>query len=425
MCDTRHVAAFAALLGSMLIAVAPAAAESLRSVTVGPSEVDRLYEEILVEGTDVYLEKGTYKITQLLPLAANVRLIGVNTYIDADGDGVWDPRPQTAAAFADPLNETIIDCDGLPQGATAIMCASGNEVRGLTVRSLTALPGPRPHLIGATSDGSAVRGGGLNYAVRDVICDGGQLGISNAHNGSVFADFDSTVEIERCVTRNARGGGIFFANAFASGARWNGLVRHNRSYANNLGLALNSAGLESDHGEVAVVSSGNIFEGNVFAGVLIQGAWSPGGTGNPSENRTHWSSHGDAFWNNNSPAFFGGGIFVTGASPGTNNHVRLNVIGGRFVKRDAQGNPDGPQNQFQGARRDVWLVGGTGPLASGNRVVALARDSSSDGADGAFMATSGVNVSNEVTVIGSDVAFTHANDDVDLPPGGFFGGGDE
>jgi hypothetical protein len=71
---------------------------------------------------------------------------------------------------------------------------------------------------------------------------------------------------------------------------------------------------------------------------------------------------------------------------------------------------------------DLRIFGGFGVGAdpgSGNTVEILIRQAMSDGADGAFFINAVdclPEALNRVAVIGSPVAFAHANDGVDIPP---------
>ncbi|HJY82409.1 MAG TPA: hypothetical protein VKK81_15180 [Candidatus Binatia bacterium] len=139
-----------------------------------------------------------------------------------------------------------------------------------------------------------------------------------------------------------------------------------------------------------------------------------------NSDRLRFTSVGDAIWNNvGSGGVFAIGGFRRNSSAGTssNNDVRLQFLGTRFVKGE------GPENRSGASRRDLTIFGGLGGggvvPGSGNTVEILVRDAASDGADRAFFINAAdclAGAPNTVTVIGSPMAFAHANDGVDSPP---------
>ena len=104
-------------------------------VVLNVSNVEGLYAAVnnpVNAGAIVVLASGTYTLTAKdaknqprpnggrLVLQSGMALVGQNTYVDFDGDGVWDPRddnhdgfPDTDTVrgliFAEPASEAIID----------------------------------------------------------------------------------------------------------------------------------------------------------------------------------------------------------------------------------------------------------------------------------------------------------------------------
>src|SRR5262245_53821872 len=378
-------------------------------------------------GVRVELAPGTYVLDPTQPnggrlfLQDGMDLVGQNSYVDLDGDGVWDPRsPSTPAVFADPATETIIDGSTivppsiLLNNNAVILIGHDNQVERLTVRNYAGLA-----LIAATLEPTK---GGLQAEVVDCILENSQRGVSLGNLGAAVSGLHSRFTLERNIMRQHSFGGAFILNfASAMDARVDALVRHNRFYNNNAGLVVTS-GAAADNGEAKVVSQGNIAEQNRLGFSLVGGNDSllvglPQGSNGA---RLHFTSVGDAIWNN----VGSGGVLAAGgvrrnsaAGTSSNNDVQLKFVGTRFVKGE------GPEHRAGASRRDLTLFGGFGGggvvPGSGNAVEILVRHAISDGAVGAFFVNAAdclPGAPNTVTVIGSPMAFAQANDGVDSPP---------
>jgi hypothetical protein len=379
------------------------------------------------EGMTIVLAPGVYFLERELELQPNMQLVGANRYQDNDGDGVWDARDAAGTVFAEPASETVLDasrvspgfmqlydCQGAMHASSLrpplVRMTAGNVVRSLTVR------GAKGPAIAPTIDAGHVQGDGVDFQVTDTIFVDNFIGVGAIHNDCTFAGAHSHATVERNVFLNSGGVGIFFNNVLAPGARWRGVVRNNRSTgAVSAAMSLNAGGSACDDAEISVQSAGNVFERNGL-GVLVQGgrdfsSAAPDLSDGGSANRVEWTSHGDAIWNN----VRRGGILANGstgsnlAEASNDNYVRLTLLETRFVR---PGSLPAEANRFGAGRRDVTLSG-SGTVGTGNEVRVLLRRASSDAAVGSFVITPTPN--NAVSVIGSNVAFVRANDDVWLP----------
>ncbi|MGE4092252.1 MAG: hypothetical protein AB7G75_15555 [Candidatus Binatia bacterium] len=405
---------------------APAFAKGQPVVSV--STVAELYAAVnnsANKGMRVELAPGTYVLDPTKPnggrlfLQGGMNLMGRNSYVDLDGDGVWDPRdPSSPDVFADPATETILDASNITTASTVgedavIFIGHRNRVERVTVKNYGGST-----LIGTTLDPAQ---GGLQAEVIDCIVENSQRGVTLGHFGEALAGLNSRFTLERNIVRQHSVVGAFIFNLIsAMDARVHALLHHNRFYNNSIGLSVIS-GDAADNAEVEVVSQGNIAEQNQLGFYLIGGqdalpiGLPQGGNGG----RLRFTSVADAIWNNVGV----GGVFAAGAvrrgslaEPSNDNEVRLQFLGTRFVKGE------GSENRFGTSRMDLRVVGGFGGGAdpgSGNAVEILIRQAMSDGTEGAFFINAGdclPEAPNKVTVIGSPVAFAHANDGVDIPP---------
>lgn len=433
---TMFVSAFLiALTALMLPAPAPA-----RGV-VAVSTVEDLYAAVnnpANEGAVIDVAPGTYVLTPTdlsgnprpnlgsLVLPSGAVLRGHNEYVDFDGDGIWDPRdPGQPEVYADPVTETILDASnlaGLTGQMNVISLGLNNQVDRLTVRNNLKAGA----LIGVTIKPST---GGLQGVVSNCIAQGGQRGIRATHDGGAFSRLTSRAVFEGNISRhNSRGVGfgIQIQNASVTNATWQVSVRNNRSYGNkNFGLFV--VAVSSNNAQESVISMNNVYEQN-SAGVVLhagrdaasQGGFLEGSNGN----QLRLVSVGDAIWNNNanlSPVPRGGvdarAGFRTSASASTSsdNSLRLQLIGTRFV----QGS--GHENRAGTSRRDLTLYGAFGMggafPGSGNVAELLIRNSISDGAPRAFLVIdSDPPAPNEAKIIGSDQAIESANTGIVLDP---------
>ena len=382
------------------------------------------------EGIIIDLAPGTYVLMPTdssgnprpnlgsLILRPDMVLRGHNEYVDLDGDGVWDPRdPNHPEIYADPATETIIDAvklTGLIGRMNVITLGPANGVERLTVRNNTAAGA----LIGVNLKPSV---GGLQGFVRDCIVEYGQRGLRAQHPDQSFSGLDSSAVFERNISRYTSGNfsfGIQIQNTNVSNAAWTVQLRNNRVYGNRFGLFVE--GLSSNNAAEFVLSFNNVFERN-SVGVVLQGgrdAVSAGFPNGSDSGSLRFDSFGDAIWNNSGnpgPLGTGGGVDARAAwrtSPlagtSSDNHLRLQFIGARFVKGS------GTENRAGTARRDMTVFGalGTGGNfpGSGNVVQLLIRQSLSDGSPHSFLLTdSDPTAPNETEVIGSEQAMASTN----------------
>src|SRR5262245_17635335 len=143
-----------------------ASAVAQRQAVINVNGVEGLYAAVnnpANAGAIVVLASGTYTLTATDPnnqprpfrgrlvFQSGMVLVGQNTYVDFDGDGVWDPRddnkdgfpdtdPVRGLVFADPASETIIDAINLlSANIAAIRVGRDNRVEKLTVRHTNQL----------------------------------------------------------------------------------------------------------------------------------------------------------------------------------------------------------------------------------------------------------------------------------------------
>src|SRR5215468_4450780 len=150
------------LLAALALTVSAVAQEQL---VINVSNLEGLYAAVnnpANAGAIVVLASGTYTLTAKdannqsrpnggrLVLQSGMVLVGQNSYVDFDRDGVWDPRddnhdgipdtdPVRGLIFADPATETIIDAvniSGVPGAIPgAVLVGLDNRVEKLTVRN--------------------------------------------------------------------------------------------------------------------------------------------------------------------------------------------------------------------------------------------------------------------------------------------------
>lgn len=170
-----------------------ASAVAQRQVVLNVSNVEALYAAVnnpSNAGAIVVLASGTYTLTVndannqprpnggRLVLQSGMAIIGQNSYVDFDNDGIWDPRddnndgisdtdPVRGLIFADPASETIINANNLSVGPGAIRVGLDNSVEKLTVRNTNK--------INAGIDVNVLPdSGGMRAEIRDCIVEDGQ-----------------------------------------------------------------------------------------------------------------------------------------------------------------------------------------------------------------------------------------------------------
>ena len=249
----------ASLIVSLLsISTPPAVAQQQQLLFV--QNVETLYAAVnnsAYADAVVVLAPGTYTLTPKdannqsrpnggrLVLQSGMALVGQNSYVDFDGDGVWDPRddnqdgildtdPVRGLIFADPVSETIIDAGnllGMPGAIPgAIRVGLDNRVERLTVRNTNN--------INAGIDVNVLPDiGGMRAEIRDCLLENGRRGIRLdilRQNG-----IDSSAVLERNILRRNTGGfgfGVQIAIEIASNSSWDVIIRNNLLYSNRVGL---------------------------------------------------------------------------------------------------------------------------------------------------------------------------------------------
>ena len=346
------------MVSLMLAALAlTASALAQNQVVLNVSNVEDLYTAVknpANAGATLVLAPGSYTLTAKdasnqprpnggrLVLQSGMGLVGQNSYVDFDGDGVWDPRddnhdgfqdtdPVRGLIFADPATETIIDAINLSAGGAAIRVGLDNRVEKLTVRNTNRLL--------AAIDANVVPAiGGIRAEIRDCLLEDGQRGIRLAtprRDG-----LDSSAVLERNILRRHLG---FFGFGVqivhispSTNSSWDAIVRNNLVYANRVGLFV--AGEGSTNVTSHVLSMRNVYRQNELGlGIHVgRDAFSAGGTEGGNANNTHFTSVGDAILDNigTSGSGLSGGVvaiagFITDAraTPSSNDALDLQFLG--------------------------------------------------------------------------------------------------
>jgi len=430
-----------ALLGRCLVlSVVPTLALA-HSVTVTVADVEQLYTAVNNAADDnvrIVLAPGTYALTETTPCGAQacpgrpnagrivlrqgMDLIGGNSYLL--DHGIPLARDSTGEVYADPATETIIDGSALfgeppsdAGGSSVIHAGLKNRVQNLTVRAN-----------GFTAAEIEVHPprNGTSVVVSGCILEGGRRGIFVNNNGPDASGSRSTATIEANVIRHHRsrfGFGIHVLHLQTIGDQIVVKASNNRVYDNNFGLYLPSLGAVES--ETTVISRGNTYQGNAI-GIFVIGSRDfgfPDGQPLPpnapfpsfSGNRTHVDSDGDLIANN-IEEFSGVGVLAIAGlrdcpPPGgqtppdppficntlgpnggdiSNNEVRLDFNHARFVQGsgDQNGTP-GSTDPFNPVRSDLQVLGALSDFVNlpgtRNVVIVVIRNSTSDGAAGAFL----------------------------------------
>jgi hypothetical protein len=391
-------------------------------------------------GAIVVMASGTYTLTAKdlnnqprpnggrLVLQSGMALVGQNKYVDFDGDGVWDPRddnhdgipdtdPVRGFIFADPASETIIDgvnVSGSPNAIPgAVRVGLDNRVERLTVRNTNN--------INAGIDVNVVPAiGGLRAEIRDCLVEDGRRGIRLLFSRS---GIDSSAVLERNILRRNTGTfgfGVQIAIQGPSNSSWDFIVRNNLLYSNRWGLFVGGEGTTNVNSRV--LSMRNLYRQNEL-GLNINAGRDAFPT-LPAANGSsiHFTSVDDGIFDNvgqSAVSRQGGGVLAIGglttdarAGLSSNDALDLQFLGTHWL------------GNFQGtSRRDLQVYGSlaVGGLPGTNDTVrVLIRHGTSDGTAGAFQFIDSQpgdpTSTNNVIIIGSNVAFTHTNVGIDPPP---------
>jgi hypothetical protein len=428
-----------------------ASAVAQDQVALNVSNVEDLYAAVnnpANAGAIVVLASGTYTLTVKdasnqprpnggrLVLQSGMALVGQNTYVDFDGDGVWDPRddnndgfpdtdPVRGLIFADPASETIIDAinlSGVPgaiPGAIpgAVRVGLDNRVEKLTVRNTNN--------INAGIDVNVVPAiGGMRAEIRDCLVEDGRRGI-RLLVGQRQSGLDSSAVLERNILRRntgTAGFGIQIAIQGASNSSSDVIVRNNLLYANRWGLFVGGEG--STNVQSHVLSMRNVYRQNELGLNMDAGrdAFSAGLPSGGNGSSIHLTSVEDKIFNNSGTsvvAGLGGGVVAIAglitdarATPSSNDALDLQFLGTRWA------------GNFQGtSRQDLRVYGSlaaAGLPGTNDTARVLIRQGTSDGAAGAFQFIDSqpgdATNTDTVIIIGSNVAFIHTNVGIDPPP---------
>jgi len=428
------------LLGMFTVATAATTQQ-----VINVNNIENLYAEVNNPAnvdTVIVLASGNYVLTPANPsgnprpnggrlvLQPGMALIGQNEYVDSDGDGQWDPRddnrdgvpdsdPARGLVFALPASETIIDASKLVSGGQgAVRMGLNNRVEKLTVMKTGG--------VGAGIDVNLLpTSGGMRAEIRDNVIEDGQRGIRLQHSG--IHDVDSSAVLERNIVRRHTGRFGFAAQITQGGSTncsWDLTARNNLFYANRFGLFV--AGNASTNVQARILSMENVYRENqaginLFAGLdnFNLNGQPQGGNGN----NVHLTSIGDGIFDNeeidNIGGWGGGVVAIAGvttdsnANPSSNNDVSLEFINTSWLRN------------FEGTtRRDLLVYGAAaigGTPGTNDTVSVLIRKGTSDGMANAFnvanSAPEDLTHTDQVTIVGSNVALTRTDVGISLPEG--------
>jgi hypothetical protein len=428
------------LIFALVVTLTGAGFAEGQAVVINVSNTEKLYQAVnnpANSGAVVVVVPGIYTLTPKDPngqsrpnggrlvLQTGMALVGQNEYVDFDGDAVWDPRddnsdnvpdtdPVRGLIFAAPATETIIDAVGMVSGGQgAIRVGLDNRVEKLTVRNTRG--------VGAAIDVNVLPPiGGMRSEIHDCLLEDGQRGIRMQH--SQLNGIDSVAMLERNIFR--RHTGVLFAfaaqiqNGNSTNSSWDVVVRNNLFYSNRFGLFV--TGNSSTIVQSRVLSIQNVYRQNQTGVNLFAGLDSSNVEG--KGNSIHFTSVEDGIFDNletdNLGGLGAGVVAVAGirqlanATESSNDELFLQFLGTRW------------RGNFQGANRRDLLVYGAVALAGSpgmnDTARVLVRNGTSDGAAGAFLFIDSqpidVTNSDHVTVLGSNVAFVHANVGIDPLP---------
>lgn len=340
-------------------------------------------------GYRIELAPGTYPVTTPLVLQPNQTLVGAQTYVDRDGDGLWDPQDAAqdpaapGVAYAAAGTETILDVGGRTADV-AVTLTGGDVLANLTVRGAgklveSAAPFDIKFLVnlGAASGSPA--------AVNDCILEAGYhaLGADPTAAGSYTAAY------ARNIVRDNVEGATLGADV-AEKVVLTATLDHNRLMGGVGDATLGQFGLSvafrsASQNRIMLTTTGNAIDENAQAGVSILGGFTTGPTtmggaavASSSDNVLVWTSTNDAIWRNGNPAapVSSGGLFLSGswdnnpagtATTSNDNDLTLNFTGTQLVKPGST-----QQNAAGGMRSDLVVFGAAapacGPLGHDNHV---------------------------------------------------------
>lgn len=400
-------------------------------------------------GVQLRLARGTYLLDPSGPnggrlvLPPGMEIVGENRYLDCDGDGVWDPVGACSGEAFDPARFTLDDSETLIDG-TAITSAQPPPVGGAAVvrmgrdnglARVTIRAARRPGVAGSVDVNVSTEDGVIRAEVRDSILEGGQRGV-RCNNGAparsgitAFALFEGNVFRDQSpVAGGVFGFGLQVQNSAATASTWTVEVRHSRITGTPIGMFV--VGNGSTRAETRVHSLENLVQGNEMGAFLVAAFAPAGGAVGDAANENHLSfvSQGDTFADNvttpaRMPALLGlgGGVmaFAAARDAPLSGACSRNALELQLLQTTFRGNAGG------GVTRHLSVAGSFASATAGsetgveNHVRLLLRRVEHDGAPGAFLVADevpfGGSDSNDVSVLGSDVALERTNADLEAP----------
>lgn len=367
---------------SKTIAIKSGDVARLEAVVADPAMADRRIE----------LAAGTYELTKTLVLQPGQTLVGAQTYVDRDDDGVWDPIAAAAdpadltAAYAVAGSETVLD-GSQRDGSSVVVMSAGSRLEKLTVRGAGKVPesanvfGDLRFLVMIDAPASDTP-----VAVVDTIVEQGYHAIGFSP-GAVTGSF--TALVEGNVLRGTKEGMV--VTGIKDGADITLSLELNRNRitsglfdgteSDQIGLVVSLSG---ERTKLDLVSEDNIIEKNATMGVYMAAAFTFGVTTpdipvGPSShgNAIHWKSTDDKIWRNGNPAAntANGGMNVQAAfdrnpdASSSDNTLTIDFVGTTFVR---PGTPRAEQNISKDGpgmapyRLDMSAFGGNFPLCTGS-----------------------------------------------------------
>ncbi len=343
-----------------------------RTIIINSGDAERLYAVVgnpANANKTVVLRPGTYRLTAIGPSGARPRggglmlqkgmkLLGWNTYADADHDGVWD-----ATLDDDPVisGKTVIDGTGIapylevgPDGKPEVDCTGDSEVDlsdtiaiayrdRNTISRLTILTGPGalalspPHSAYLPSSGYAAE-------ISNNFLDNGSFSVPGAaflNLGCRMRNASSTLLFDRNIVRGNLFG-VAIINGLTNqdgdvrqGPSVHAIVSANHFIGNFYGLHSRNT-LGTDGGSINVYSTDNLFEENT-AGIEATAGTDNGNATGANGNQYDLLSYRDTFRQNSVGALGIGGwrVNLDTLSGTSNNELRMALVEDHFEDGDA------------------------------------------------------------------------------------------
>jgi len=425
-----------AAVATLLLLIAFDARADNRTIIIKSGDVERLYAVVgnpeNVNKT-VVLQPGTYSLTAVGPSGARSRggglmlqkgmkLLGWNTYADADHDGVWDATLDGGPVIS---GETVIDGTGIapyqdvgPDGKPEVDCAgdsTGFDLSGTiavtyrdrnTISRLTILAGPGALAL-SPPHSAYLPPAGYVIEISNNFLDNGSFSVPGAaffNVGCRMRNASSTLLFDHNIVRgNAFGVAIVNGLTNQSGDVRQGpslraVVSANHFIGNVYGLHSRNT-LGTDGGWINVYSTGNLFAENE-AGIESTAGTDNGTPSGANGNQYDLLSYRDTFRQNSVGVLGVGGwrVNLDTISGTSNNELRMVLVDDRYEGGDAV---------------HIWP---TFPeprpgVDKGNRVTALVRGSTLSAAPlPKFLFIDPVaGDTNVVRIVGSDADFLRSN----------------